>query len=530
MSWFSLTLKSAFALVGMAAFARLLVDIRMEALAIAFCVLFIGLNILGVKQAARAQVLLVVVLLALMALYVAVCLPAVQVPYLAPFVPHGVGAVLSTAGFVFVSYGGLLKIASVAEEIDNPGRDIPLGMILSLLFVGVLYSLMVFVTTGVLPSEKLDGSLTPISDGAAAVLGRPGFWVMSIAAMLAFVTTANAGIMSASRYPLALSRDGLLPRVVGRVHARFRTPYASILMTGAVMVAAMFLKLQILVEAASTTLILTYMLACISVVILHEGRVQNYQPVFRAPLYPWLQIVGILGFGVLIVEMGRDALLVTAALIVCGLLVYWFVGRAQQSAEYALLHLIERLTARELTTRSLESELKGIIRERDRVVEDRFDEAIEQSVVLDIEERISLDELLRMAAASLAEKLGLDPEALFQKLLARERQSTTAISPNLAIPHIIVEGEHRFHILLARCREGAEFSKSPMGVRAVFVLLGTLDERNFHLRALAAIAQIVQDPQFQKRWLRARTSEDLRDVVLLAERTRFASELAGTDP
>jgi mannitol/fructose-specific phosphotransferase system IIA component (Ntr-type) len=97
---------------------------------------------------------------------------------------------------------------------------------------------------------------------------------------------------------------------------------------------------------------------------------------------------------------------------------------------------------------------------------------------------------------------------------------TTVISPNLAIPHIIVEGQHIFDVLIARCRDGIVFTDSARGVQAVFVLAGSLDERNTHLRALAAIAQIAQDPEFDARWLRAKTAEDLRDVLLLSERKR----------
>jgi basic amino acid/polyamine antiporter, APA family len=90
-------------------------------------------------------------------------------------------------------------------------------MILSLAFVAVLYTLVVFVTTGVLGPGELDNSLTPISDAAAKFLGGWGVMALSAAAVLAFVSTANAGMMSASRYPLALSRDRLVPDLFSRV-------------------------------------------------------------------------------------------------------------------------------------------------------------------------------------------------------------------------------------------------------------------------------------------------------------------------
>ena len=165
------------------------------------------------------QVVLVFGLLTILLFYLVRGLPAVNVHHFEPFAPKGLAAIFSTAGFVFISYGGLLKIASIAEEVKNPGRTIPLGMILSLLVVSIFYILVVFVTTGVLGSAQLDNSLTPISDGAAVFMGQGGRIALSIAAILAFVSTANAGIMAASRYPMALSRDSLLPEFLVKMNS-----------------------------------------------------------------------------------------------------------------------------------------------------------------------------------------------------------------------------------------------------------------------------------------------------------------------
>ena len=135
LSWFSLSLKSAFALVGMAAFAQLLMPIDGRIVALVLALVFIGLNIIGVKEAARLQVVLVIALLILMFLYIVQGLPEVKVRNFEPFAPKGLAATFSMVGFVFVSYGGVLKIVSVAEEIKHPGRTIPQGMILSLIVV-----------------------------------------------------------------------------------------------------------------------------------------------------------------------------------------------------------------------------------------------------------------------------------------------------------------------------------------------------------------------------------------------------------
>jgi len=520
LSWFSLSMKSAFALIGMSVFTGLLVDLDIHAIALLFCLVFLFINLIGIKEAGRTQVILVVGLLGLMLLYIVAGLPTVRIERFSPFVPKGMTSVFFTTGFVFVSYAGLLKIASVAEEIKHPARNIPLGMILSLLVVSVLYTLMVFVTTGVLEAQKLSQSLTPISDGAEVFMGYPGKIALGIAAILAFLSTANAGIMTAARSLIPLSRDDLLPTFFGKVNARFGTPHNALIVTGGFVILSLFLKLEILVEAASVVLILTNLLSCTSVIILRESRLHNYQPRFHAPLYPWMQIFGIVGFGFLIIEMGTEALLISCLLIIAAIFIYWFYGRIRANREYALLHLVERVTAKELTGYSLESELREIIRERDDITKDRLDSIVEECGVLDIRESLSLEEFFRRAAEVLSERVKLEPSLLFNLLMQREKETSTVLNPDLAIPHIIVEGQKTFDILLVRARQGISFSPDYSNVHIVFVLVGTKDERNFHLRVLSAIAQIVQDPSFEKKWMAARNEQALRDIVLLGARRR----------
>jgi len=520
LSWFSLAMKSAFALVGMSLFAILLISIDIHIIAVAFCLIFIAVNLVGIKEAGQTQVILVLGLFALMCLYIVTGFPHLQAQRFIPFVPRGFGSVLSAAGFVFVSYAGLLKIASVAEEIQNPKRNIPVGMIISLIVVSIFYALMVFITTGVLDGTQLSRSMTPISDGAFVIMGRFGSIALGIAAILAFLSTANAGIMTAARSLVPLSRDGLLPDFFGSINRRFQTPHNALINTGLFVIISFFLKLEILVEAASVVLILTNILACLSVIILRESRLQNYQPSFRVPFYPWPQVIGIFFLGLLIFEMGREALFISAVLIIAGLLIYWFFARIRANREYALLHLIERVTAKELTSYSLESELREIIRERDEIVKDKFDHIIERAPILDIDGKIAADELFKLAAEALSQRLNVETSYLVNKLRQREQESSTVLMPGLAIPHIVTEGSHAFEILMVRCKRGVEFASGIKDVHAVFVLVGTRDERNFHLRALSAIAQIVQDPDFERKWLAAKSKEALRDIVLLSKRMR----------
>ena len=520
LSWFALAMKSAFALIGISTFSVLLIDVNPHIIAVVFCLLFLALNLLGVREAGRIQVIFVFGLLAIMGLYLVYGLPAVKLQNLVPFAPFGVGPVLGTAGFVFVAYTGLLKIASVAEEVKTPGKTIPLGMILSLSAVGLLYTLMVLVTSGVLEDETLNNTLTPISDGALVIMGSWGQIALSVAAVLAFLTTANAGIMTSARSLVPLSRDNLFPTVFGKVHRRFGTPWNALLLTGALVLTSLFLRLGILIEAASMVIILMQILANISVVILRESRLQNYKPRFRAPLYPWLQIVGIIGLVLLIVEAGLESMLISGILIVVGFLAYWFYGRLRGYREYALLHLIESITAKELTSYTLETELKEIIRERDNLEKDRFDETIEHCVVLDFEKKLDREALFHEVAAGLSVTLDMSSRKLSDLLVKREKDSSTVISPAIAVPHVVIPGQKRFAILLARSKLGFHFSESAPDVKAVFVLAGTKDERNFHLVSLAAIAQIVQEDGFERRWLAAKGELSLRDLVLLGKRRR----------
>jgi len=522
-NWFSLALKSAFALVGMAAFTRFVLPVDARLIALGLCAVFVALNMVGVKEASRVQIALVVGMLGALFFFIIRGFPSIDIANLEPFAPFGAGAVVSTAGFVFVSYGGLLKVASMAEEIREPGRTIPRAMILALVSVSIVYVAVVFVAAGVLGAGSLDASLTPISDAAAVFLGGGGWIVFAVAAIFSFITTANAGIMAASRYPLALGRDGLLPGPLAAVNGRFKTPHVSIFLTGIVMSIFLFFRLEVLVKAASAVMILTYLTACLAVIILRESRLQNYLPVFRSPLYPWIQVVGIAGSVFLLAGMGASALLIAAGAVAAGLIVYWVYGRIRAGREFALLHIIERLTARELTSGTLESELKEIIRERDEIVKDRFDHLVEDAVVLDLAGPFKPAELFAIVADEMADRLGCEKAVMMKLLHDRERDSSTVLSPHLAIPHIIVHGEGRFEMLIARIRRGASFTGSE-GIRAVFVLAGSRDERNFHLRALSAIAQIVHDPRFEKRWMAARDAEALRDLILLGTRSRFEDQ------
>jgi len=524
-NWFSLSFKSAFALIGIGAFAVLvkpdITPIEIKMIAVTACVVFTILNLLSVKMTGRVQVLLVMALISILVLYIGRGFIETQPARYTPFMPNGFWSVVSTAGLVFVSFGGLTKIASVAEEIKNPSRNIPLGMLLSFGVVTLLYIPAIGVTIGIVDGSELSGSLIPLSLGASNVMGSVGLIILSLAAIMAFITTANAGILASSRTPLAMSRDQLLPGFFSNIHPRRKTPHVSILITsGFMIVVILFLSIEDLVKTASTLKIILFMMVNISVIVMRESKIQNYRPKFKMPGYPVLPVGALILYSVLLIGMGIIPILICGLFFLIGYAVYWSYARARVTRTSALMHIVERVTAKELKSTTLERELRGIVIERDEIIEDRFDRLIKNCEILDLQESQPVEAVFKQIAEILSKKYKMDWDLLYRRFLERERQSGTVIRPGLAIPHIIVPGKHHFDIILVRCQDGLIFTGADQPVHTMFVLVGSLDERNYHLRALMAIANIAHEPHFEKRWLAARNTEELRDVVLLSSRRR----------
>ncbi|MFW5839844.1 MAG: amino acid permease [Planctomycetota bacterium] len=535
-NWFSIALKSAFALIGIGAFVQLLIpgtgEWTIKLVALGGCMFFSLLNMFSVKAAGRSQVYMVAALLAVLVAFVLIGSYHAEHAHYKGFLDKGPGSILYVAGLVFVSYGGLTKVASIAEEVRNPGRNVPAGMFSAFIVVSLLYVAAVFVVVGLLnPLQLYDGrtdpptvNLTPLSSAAGqlpAPIGQIGLIVLAIGGTLAFFTTANGGILSASRIPLAMSRDSLLPKRVAAVSARFHTPILGILITSGFMAMVIVgLSVRELAKAASAMMLLLFVLVNFSVLILRKSKLQNYRPLFRSPLFPWLQIVAIPIYIILIVSMGPVPLLLTASFALLGVLWYFIYVRHRIQSESALVYMVRSALSKAMYRSELENELREIALERDEVTHDRFDNLVKKGEVLDIEGSITSDELFRRISAALAQRLELSAEELYQKFIEREKQSSTVIQPGLAIPHIVLESENHFEIVLVRCRGGVIFPDKDVPVYTIFALIGTPDERNYHLQALMAIAHIVQEHGFVKRWREARSVDDLRDVLLLSKRER----------
>ena len=519
LSWLSLIFKTTFALVGLSTYAVLIINIDPRLIGIAVCIMFLFINYRGVTKAGKVQVILVSILFAILTFFIIISFKHINVGNFEKFVKGDFKTILSTAGFVFVSYGGLLKVASLAEEVEN-SKNLPKGMILALLVICFIYTLLVFVTVGILSSDVLANSITPISDAGFAVLGTKGKILLSIAAIIGFVSASNVGIMSASRYPYALSRDEMFPKIFNSVSKKYKTPILSIIVTGILIILGLFLKLNILVEVASTSLILTYILANISVIIMRESKLTNYNPQFKTPFYPYLQLFGIIVYSFLIFEIGIEALLATGVFILISIVIFLFYGRKRKQKEFALLHVIERVLNKKITGVKLEKELRNILKERDSIKEDRFDKLIKKSLIFDFNKEMSYIELYEKIAPKLAKKIGLTETEVFNSLIEKEERYSSVLGENIAIPHIIIDGENIFEIVIVRNSEGIIFPDNKK-INVVFILIGTMDERNFHLKALSAIAQVINGRDFYNKWMEAKNSEVLKDILLLSKRERI---------
>lgn len=523
LNWAAIALKSSFAIFGMAELLHQLWGVPRIPSGITMTVFFLLVNLIGTNAAAWAQDIMVFILLAAMGAFIVCGAPAVNPSRFTPFFLDGkanFGEVIALAAFVFVAFGGLLEVASVSEEVKNPVRNIPAGMLRGIVSVTLIYVCGLIVTVGVLPGNELAGSLTPLSDAAGRTsLGKAGFWIITLGAMMAFVTTANAGIMAAARFPFALSRDKLIPAFFSRVYGRKQLPLPSLILTGAVMAAVLFLDLERLVTVASTVIMLSFILTNISVIILRESGIQNYRPTFRMPFYPVLPLISIIAFLILIIQMGIGAVQIALGIIVAAVVLYFLFGRKVQ-LEYALMHLVARISNCRINTNGLETELRDILRSRDGIVLDDFDKLVENSSVMVIEHAVTMPDLFDIVAQKMAPQLGCPAKELDEKLLIRESESSTVLNPFVAIPHLTVEGHSQFRMMLVKCAEGVEFAPEAKQVHAVIFLFGSPDRRNFHLRALAAIAQTIQGRAFEPRWRKAHTPSQIQDVFLLGKRRR----------
>ncbi len=336
-TWFALFFKSAFALVGLGAYLTIFLSLPTKYVAFVLCVGLIGLNITGVKKTARLQMGIIFCVFIALTVFMGKGFRQLNTGLFTPFTIHGWMGVIKATGFVFISYAGVTKIASIVEEVKHPERNIPLGILASLSVMIIVYTLIVCVLIGTIPIGELLVSpdtgkpdLTPIASAAGKMFGEAGRYLWAIVAVLALTSMANAGLLSSSRYPFAMSRDNLLPGFLRFVHARFRTPLAAILLTGGLMLLLIaFVDVEKLAKLASAFQILVFSLVNLSVIIFRESHVEWYKPRFRSPGYPWVQLLGIGMPLLLLFNLGTLPIIGVATIFVGGALWYFLYARTR---------------------------------------------------------------------------------------------------------------------------------------------------------------------------------------------------------
>ncbi len=336
--WFSLIFKAAFALVGLSVYLQLLVpDAPAKPVALVLGAGLVLVNVAGVKQSGSLQAAIVSIVMAVLVLFIIAGFGSDDADNYQPFMPQGFHGLIAATGLVFVSYAGVTKVASLAEEVKRPARNIPRAIFMSLVLMMFLYPAIVFVIVGVTPGTDLSKNVTPMATAASEFLGRGGELAIAGVAVLALVSMANAGILASSRYPFAMSRNRLAPSILGRVGAR-STPIAAVLLTGAVLLIliAMFPIIE-LAKLASAFQLLVFALVNLSVIAFRESHVDWYRPSFRSPLFPWMQIAGIVASLFLLAFMGVDAMVGAVLIVLGGVAWYRVFGRSRTSHESASL-------------------------------------------------------------------------------------------------------------------------------------------------------------------------------------------------
>ncbi len=214
---------------------------------------------------------------------------------LEPFKTEGNIGLLSTIAFVYLSYSGVTKVAAIAEEIKNPSKNLPLSMILSLVIVTVIYVAVSFVLVGNIPVEELGTDLKPIYTLSLKIGGPVVGVVMAIVGIITLISTANAGVLASSRFPFAMARDRLLPEFMSKIDSKYLTPVTTIAITCVTMLfVILFLDVIKIAKLASAFKVMMFVSVNMAVIVLRETSAQWYKPKYKSPLYPYIQIFGIL--------------------------------------------------------------------------------------------------------------------------------------------------------------------------------------------------------------------------------------------
>lgn len=369
-NWIGLAFASSFYMYGLGEYVNALIGVgsmgigpvTLEAAQIIGFIgalFFIAINYIGAKETGGLQIIIVSTLVGILGLFTVVGLFNANLNSLRPLAPPGATAeVLPVTAIVFVSFLGFVQITSVAEEIQNPGRNLPLAVIGSVVIVTIVYALFLIVLLAAVPNELISGNDTAVVDAAELLFsqysgfgitfGAFGAGILLVGGLLATASSANASILSSSRINFAMGREKIITPKLNEIHSRYGTPYRAIAITGLLILIFLLLgNLELLATAGSVLHLIVYGLLNISLIVMREAEPEEYNPDFTVPLYPYVPIIGaILSFALILyiepIVIGLSALFVTFA----GL---WYLLYARKKVENAgvlarwILHRSEEL-------------------------------------------------------------------------------------------------------------------------------------------------------------------------------------------
>ncbi|WP_049891900.1 amino acid permease [Natronococcus amylolyticus] len=340
--WTGLMFASAFYMIG---FGQYIVEpiplLSGRALVVLFgllgLALLVGVNYYGTEESGSFQNIMIGLELVVIIVYLVVGFFYIDAANLEPFAPTGPSGIIATTGLVFVTFLGFEIIATVAEEVKNPGKNIPLTMILSVVSVTLLYVVVMIVSTGVVPFDELGDSLVPVGDVAEVSMGAAGVAAIVAAAALAAISSSNSSVLAAARVVFAMGRDNLMHDWLNTTHSRFRTPHRAViatgLLTGLLVAAGLQVDaiIEVLAEVASFSFLIAYSLVHAAVVVIRRAEPEDYEPDFEIPsvLYPWVPIAGIALSVLVITQMNLAVIGIGIGIIVLGIVWYFLYARRQ---------------------------------------------------------------------------------------------------------------------------------------------------------------------------------------------------------
>jgi APA family basic amino acid/polyamine antiporter len=294
--------------------------------AIAIVALLCVLLVRGIKESSRVNLIIVIIKIVVILFFIVLAVWYVKPSNWQPFMPFGFGGVMMAAPIVFIAFIGFDAVSTAAEEAVNPQRDIPIGIMASLAVATVLYMSVSAIMTGVVPYQKLG-----VPDPVALVLNELHMpWasiIVSLGAIAAITSVLLVLLVGQSRILFAMSRDGLLPPVLSKVHKRFKTPYMATIFTALVVaVGSALLPIRVVAELCAIGTLFAYIIVCCGVIILRLSRKDIRRP-FKVPLFPWLPGAGALLCAYLMINLPKTAWERFVIWLIIGLVIFFLYSR-----------------------------------------------------------------------------------------------------------------------------------------------------------------------------------------------------------